>query len=218
MLQDAADLPVHRRRITPRLRTSQPRCQAPERFFNPLAELVMHGALFAAPLGRAAQDHRLVGLGVARQLDLDAFVDHAPAIRASEIGAELLQLRLRRANDVAPSCLAQPRQIVGAGHAAVGDPDPPQHAVPGLHGGHNRLQGPRVVGVAGEHLVAQGKAVEGHDKGDAHLFAVGTMISGIAALRLRVRLRLPFEIGARHVVEQHVVLDCEQLSAALGKM
>ena len=79
MLQDAADLPVHRRRINTRLRTSQPRCQAPERFFDTLAELVMHGALFAAPVGRAAQDHLLVGLGVARQLDLDAFVDCAPA-------------------------------------------------------------------------------------------------------------------------------------------
>ena len=74
------------------------------------------------------------------------------------------------------------------------------------------------MGVAGEHLIAERKAVKGHDKGDAHLLAVGAMIAGIAALRLRVRLRLAFEIGARHVVEQHVVLDCEQLSASLGQM
>ena len=74
------------------------------------------------------------------------------------------------------------------------------------------------MGVAGEHLVAERKAVKGHDKGDADLLAVGAMIAGIAALRLRVRLRLAFEIGARHVVEQHVVLDCEQLSATLGQM
>ena len=141
--QDAADLPVPRCRINTRLRRVQPRCQAPERFFNTLAELVMHGALFAAPVSRAAQDHRLVGLGVARQLDLDAFVDHAPAVGVSEFKGELLQFRLRRADDVAPAGLAQPRQIVGAGHAAVGDPDPPPHAVPGLHGGYNRLQGPR---------------------------------------------------------------------------
>jgi hypothetical protein len=100
LLQDAADLLVHRRRIDAFLRTSQPRCQAPERFFDPPAELVVHGALFAAPIGRAAQDHGLPGLGVARQLDLDAFVDHAPAIRASEFKGELLQFRLRRADDV----------------------------------------------------------------------------------------------------------------------
>ena len=80
-------------------------------------------------------------LGMARRFDLDAFLHHAPAIRASQLGAELLQLRLRRADDVAPAGLAQPRQILGAGHAAVGDPDAPQHAVPRLHRGHDRLQG-----------------------------------------------------------------------------
>ena len=90
--------------------------------------------------------------------------------------------------------------------------------MPRLHRGHDRLQGLRVGGVAGEHLVAEGKAVKGHDKSDADLLAVGAMIAGIATLRLRVRLRLAFEIGARHVVKQHVVLDCEQLSATFGQM
>jgi hypothetical protein len=44
------------------------------------------------------------------------------------------------------------------------------------------------------------------------------MIAGIAALRLRVCFRLAFEIGAGDVVEQHVVVDREQLAAALGQM
>ena len=44
------------------------------------------------------------------------------------------------------------------------------------------------------------------------------MIAGIAALRLRVRLRLALEIGAGDVVEQHFVLNREQLSATLGQM
>jgi hypothetical protein len=35
----------------------------------------------------AAQDHGLLGVGMARELELDAFLDHAPAIRASELGA-----------------------------------------------------------------------------------------------------------------------------------
>ena len=74
------------------------------------------------------------------------------------------------------------------------------------------------MGVAGEHLVAERKAVEGHDQGDAHLLAVGAMIAGIAALRLRVRFGLALEIGAGHIVEQHFVLHREQLSAALGQM
>src|SRR6201982_4134175 len=189
-----------------------------ERLFDPSAELVVHRLLFAAPIGRATQDHGLLGLGVARELDLDAFVDRAPAVRASEFRGELLQLRLRRADDVASARLAQPREIVGAGHAAVGDPDPSHHTMPGLHSGHDRLQGPRIVGIAGEHLVAQRKAIEGHHKRDAHLLAVWAMVAGIAALGLRVAFRLALKIGARDIVEQHLVLDCKQLSATLRQM
>ena len=74
------------------------------------------------------------------------------------------------------------------------------------------------MGVAGEHLVTERETVEGHDKGDAHLRAVGAMIAGIAALRLRVRLRLAFEICARDVVEQHVIVDREQPPATFGQM
>ena len=71
------------------------------------------------------------------------------------------------------------------------------------------------MGVASEHLVAQWKAVEGHDQCDAYLLAVGAMIAGIAASRLRIGLGLALKIRARHVVEQHLVLDRKQLSAAL---
>jgi hypothetical protein len=74
------------------------------------------------------------------------------------------------------------------------------------------------MGVAGEHLIAQGKAIEGHDEGDAYLLAVGPMIAGIAALCLRVGFQLALEIGAGDIVEQHVVLDREQLPAALRQM
>jgi hypothetical protein len=90
--------------------------------------------------------------------------------------------------------------------------------MPGLHGGHDRLQSSRIVGITGEYFVTQGKAVEGHDKRDAHLLAVGAMIAGIAALRLRICLGQSLKISARHVVEQHLVLDRKQLSAALRQM
>ena len=189
-----------------------------QRRFDPPAELVVHRPFFAAPIVRTTQDHGLFGLGVAGELDLDAFVDRAPAVRSGERGAELLQLRLRRADDVAPAGLAQPRQIIGAGHAAIGDPDASQRAMPGLHGGYDRLQGSRVVGVAGEYLIAQGKPIEGDNQSDAHLLAVRPMIAGIAALRQRIGPSLAFEVGARDVVEQHLVVNGKQLAAALRQM
>ena len=149
-----------------------------------------------------------------RELDLDTFLHDAPAVRRGEFGGELLQLRLGCADDVAPAGLAQPCQVAGAGHAAIGDPHPAQHAVPRLHGGDDGLQGARIVRVAGKHLIAQREAIEGHHKGDADLLAVRPVIARIAALRLRIARRLAFEIGAGHVIEQHLVLHREQLAAA----
>jgi hypothetical protein len=102
--------------------------------------------------------------------------------------------------------------------AAVGNPDPSDHAVPGLHGVHDRLQSLRIVSVAGEHFVAEWKAVKGHHQRDAHLLAVGPMIARVTAPGLRIGLRLALKIGARHLIEQHLVVDGEQLSAALRQM
>ena len=155
---------------------------------------------------------------MAREFDLDALLHGAPAGRGGKLGAELLELRLRRPDDVAPAGLAQPGEVVGARHAAVGDPDASQHAVARLHGGHDRLQGARIVGVAGEHLVAQRKAVEGHHQRDAHLLAVGTVIARVAAPGLWVGFRQALEIRAGDVVEQHFVVDREQLAAALRQI
>ena len=74
------------------------------------------------------------------------------------------------------------------------------------------------MGVAGKHFVAEWEAIEGHDQSDAHLFAVGPMIAGVPALRQRVGFGLAFEIRARDVIEQHLVLNRKQLPAALGQM
>jgi len=54
LLQDAADLPVQRRRIEPLLRARNAGGKPFERRFDPCAELVVHGLLFAAPIGGAA--------------------------------------------------------------------------------------------------------------------------------------------------------------------
>ena len=189
--------------------------QAFQRIGDALGELVVHGLFFAAPVGRAAQDHGFFRFRVAGELDFDTLLNDPPAARGSEFGAELLQFRLRRSDDVAPSGLAQPRKIVGAGHAAIGDPDAAHGPVARLHRVDDRLQSLRIVGIAGKDFVAQRKAVEAHHKADANLFAVGTMIAGIAAPCLAVGFRLSFEVGARHIVEQHLVLDGKQFAAVL---
>ena len=95
--------------------------------------------------------------------------------------------RIERLIGARPVALAQPRQILGAGHAAVGNPHALEHAVPRLHRRHDRLQSLGVVGVAGEHLVADGKPSNVTTMAMHTLRAVGAMIAGIAALRLRVR-------------------------------
>jgi hypothetical protein len=71
------------------------------------------------------------------------------------------------------------------------------------------------MSIAGEHLIAQGKAVKGHDKRDAHLLAVRAMIARITALGLRVGFCLALKIGACDVVEQDFVLDRSASTNAL---
>ena len=44
------------------------------------------------------------------------------------------------------------------------------------------------------------------------------MVARVAALRLRIGFRLAFKIGAGDIVKQHLILDCEQLAAALRQM
>ena len=56
LLQDAADLPVDLPAIEALLGTGDAGRQAFERRFDPLAELIVHGLLFAAPISRA---HRI---------------------------------------------------------------------------------------------------------------------------------------------------------------
>src|SRR6476620_290840 len=99
LLQDTADLPVHPCRIEPFLRASNTSGQTVKRRADPRAELVVHGPFFAAPIGRAAQDHGLGSLGVACELHVDAFLDRAqssdrassePNFFSSDFGAPMM--------------------------------------------------------------------------------------------------------------------------------
>ena len=134
-----------------------------QRRLDALAELVVHGLLFAAPVGRAAQDRRLCRLGQCASLtSMPSRIRPPAALRAASSAANLRSSALGAPDDVAPPGLAQPRQVRRARHAAIGDPHASDHAVTGFHGVDDGLHGAAVVGVAGEHLVAQREAVEGH--------------------------------------------------------
>src|SRR5437667_346428 len=84
---------------------------------------------------------------------------------------------------------------IGAG------PQPPHELLPRGHAGP----------VAGEQLVAQRHALTGDDQGQADLAAVGPMIAAVPALGERVTRRGAFEVRARYVVEEQIVVQGEQL-------
>src|SRR6186713_2944295 len=140
LLQDPADLSVHRRRVEAPLGAADAAGKAGEGGFNAAAEFVVDRLLFAAPFGRATQDDGLPGLTAVGEFDVNAIADPAPALRSGQRGCEPLQFRLWRADDVTPASLAQPCQIIRARHTAVADPHASEHAVPGFHRGDDGLQ------------------------------------------------------------------------------
>ena len=74
------------------------------------------------------------------------------------------------------------------------------------------------MGVAGEHFIAERKAIQGDDQRNADLFTVGPVIARVATLGERVGRCLAFEVGTGHVVQQHFVLDGKELATALRQM
>jgi hypothetical protein len=72
------------------------------------------------------------------------------------------------------------------------------------------------MGIAGKHFVTQRKTIKAHDQRDAHLLAIGAVIARVAALGQFVAVGLAFKVRARHVIQQHFVLDREQLAIAFG--
>ena len=79
---------------------------------------------------------------MAGELDLDTLLNRAPAMRASKLGCEPLQLRLGRTDDVTATGVTQPGKVLRTGHAAIGDPDASDDAMPGFHGVDDRAQCP----------------------------------------------------------------------------
>ena len=105
-------------------------------------------------------------------------------------------------------------QIRFAHHAAVAAPDAMGPTITPFHRGDNLLPRRHVVAVAGEDFVAQRDPLPGHDQTDADLFAVGPPVAGVTALGLRVALAKPLEVGARHVVQQQIVIQVKEHAEA----
>ena len=60
----------------------------------------------------------------------------------------------------------------------------------------------------------QGQPRAGDDEREAHLLAVRPVVAAVAPLREGVGCGVPFEVGARHVVEQEVVVHLEEFTEA----
>jgi hypothetical protein len=75
--------------------------------------------LHSTLVDRTTQYRGLPGLVMACELELDTLMDRVPTVWRGKRRAELLQLRLRRVDDVAPAGVAQPCQITGIGQAPM---------------------------------------------------------------------------------------------------
>src|SRR3972149_1246681 len=71
----------------------------------------------------------------------------------------------------------------------------PPSPVLGLDLLHNVFHRGHIRPIAGEDLVSQRKTFPAHHQGNAYLFAVRTMVPGIATLRLPVEITRSFEVG-----------------------
>ena len=174
---------------------------------------------FSMPIGRATQDEGLLrAVGRREQLHFNAFADLAPMrLLRERRRALLLSSDFGVHHDVAPpvsrsharfSSLAMPRSIIQTGLPCRAAASIVSTIV---------LQGGGIMRVAGKHFVAQRKPIEGDHQRDTHLLAIGAVIARVAALRVRVGCRFALRSRSGDVVEQHFVVDREELSKRLDR-
>ena len=150
-----------------------------------------------------------------QQLDL-----HAGSRLLPRLGDQMLlqtrQATLRRAHQVMHRRVGRAHlgeHLLGR-HAAVHQPDPARLAVLPLDALEKPPQRRLVRGVAGQHLIGQRQAFGRHHQGNDDLHTIRPMIARVpeAALVAFRKRRIGLEIGARQIVEQHVVADVEQIA------
>ena len=108
-----------------------------------------------------------------------------------------------------PEVLGRPVHDIRAAQDAIGP------AVTPFHRGDDFLPRRHVIAVAGEDFIAERDSLSCHDQSDADLLAIGSFVAGVAALGLRIALAKPFKIGARHVVQQQIVIPVKERAEAV---
>ena len=106
------------------------------------------------------------------------------------------------------------------GDAAVHDPDPLGRAVAAADRREHPAQGRLVGGVAREHLVGERQALRSDHEGDDDLHAVAAFVAAVAETAgiVFVGRHVALEVGARQIVEQHLVARAEQIAPALAQV
>jgi len=135
-----------------------------------------------------------------------------PPVPHAELGLELAQFAAGRTHQERLPPAAQELQVLLRSNAAVKNPHPPCGAKARFHGLDDLRKGHRVMGVASEDLVVNGKAVRRHHQGEHDLLAVGPVITRIAALDQRVVLHQPFKKAAGQIAKQQIELQREQIA------
>jgi hypothetical protein len=116
-------------------------------------------------------------------LGLDA-VAHGVAVGGlGDLATPLSQFTLRRADQVAPARLPEPRKTVRAGHAVIYNSDALRDPETILPRRDDLLDRRHVRAIAREEFVAARHAVPGDDERAAHLLTVRAMIATLPALR-----------------------------------
>src|SRR5262249_35094140 len=154
--------------------------------------------LLDGPVPAATKQVRLDSFRAGTALHLESVADFFPRA-GPHLAGKLLQATFRSSNNVLRAAFLEPLQVGVADHTAIENPNAALLAIACLHAFDDVLDGLAVVLVAGKHLVAERIAFAADDQTDAHLLAVGAVVTRIAALGLRVGCRRAFEVSARDV-------------------
>src|SRR5690606_14010095 len=217
-LEDSSDLPVDRAALERLLRRVDASLEARKALLDARAEALVHRRLLLLTVVGATEDEGLPPVGRRAQLHLQAGPDGLPAALLDEIVRPLPEFALRRPDQVGAAPFSHPLQVLFTRHAAVPDPDPAHLPVLSLHRLDDFLDRRDVVAVAGEDLVTDGVPLSSRDERDTDLLAVRPLVSAVASLRLLDAVGRSLEVRRRHVVEEQVVLEIEEVAQALSQV